>query len=317
MNSELSNIDIPLNIEEEKINKIGSYLKKYFGRKTVKLALDGGFTCPNRDGSKAFGGCIFCSESGSGDFAGSIESQIDLLSGKWTNCNYIAYFQNHTNTYAPVEVLREKFIKAISDPRICGIAISTRPDCFSEEIYELLDDLNRKTFLWVELGLQSIHEKTSKLINRCCSIDDYDTAVYRLKQLNIRTVTHLILGLPGESRKEMTDSVRYIANSDIFGIKLHMLNVVKGSQMEFLYPDYQPFLSIEEYVNLVVDCLEIIPPNITIHRLGADAPRPTLIAPSWSYKKRTILNAIDLELRRRKSYQGKFYKLSIPNLPSL
>lgn len=249
-----------LKINEYRINKIGMYLKKHFGKKTVKLSLDGGFTCPNRDGSKGIGGCIFCSASGSGDFASDIHTQINLLSKKWADCNYIAYFQNHTNTYAPIEILREKFYAALDDPNICGIAIATRPDCFSEEIYELLDELNKKTFLWVELGLQTIHEKTANLINRCCTLSEYNDAVKRLSSLNIKIVSHLIFGLPGETKEQMLDSVRYIANSPIFGIKLHMLNVVRGSQMETLYNDYVPFKSIDEYVNLVVDALEIIPP---------------------------------------------------------
>ncbi len=301
----------------ERINKISTYLKNRFGRKTVKLAIDGGFTCPNRDGSKGIGGCIFCSSSGSGDFASDIETQIRLLSKKWTDCNYIAYFQNHSNTYAPVSALREKFYEALSNPNICGLAIATRPDCFSEEIYALLDELNRKTFLWVELGLQSIHEKTALLINRASTLREYDNAVKRLANLNIKVVTHLIFGLPGESEKEMLKSVSYASEQPIFGLKLHMLNVVRGSQMEILYPDYIPFQNMEDYINLVVDALEIIPPHLTIHRLSADAPRPTLIAPSWSYKKRTILNGIDFELKRRNSFQGKFYNSGGFNLPSL
>lgn len=304
-------------IKTDRINKIGEYLKRHFGKKTVKLSIDGGFTCPNRDGSKGRGGCIFCSSSGSGDFASDIETQIELLSKKWTNCNYIAYFQNHTNTYAPVAELRSKFYEALANPNISGLAISTRPDCFSEEIYELLNELNQKTFLWVELGLQTIHKKTATLINRCSTLDEYDEAVKRLTALNIKVVTHLILGLPNESRDEMLTSVSYVANSPVFGMKLHMLNVVRGSQMETLYPNYIPFKTMEEYINLVVDALEIIPPHITIHRLGADAPRPTLIAPEWSYKKRSILNGIDLELKRRNSFQGKRYIVAGPNLPSL
>lgn len=304
-------------IKKEKINKIGAYLKRHFGKKTVKLSIDGGFTCPNRDGTKGTGGCIFCSASGSGDFASDIETQIKLLSNKWINCNYIAYFQNHTNTYAPVDELRAKFYEALSNPNICGLAIATRPDCFSEEIYHLLKELNEKTFLWVELGLQSIHEKTATLINRCSTLTEYDEAVTRLSSLGIKIVSHIILGLPNENRQDMLNSVSYVANSPIFGIKLHMLNVVRGSQMEKLYPNYIPFQNMDDYINMVVDSLEIIPPHITIHRLSADAPRPILISPEWSYKKRSILNGIDLELKRRCSFQGKFYNSDGPNLPSL
>lgn len=288
-----------------RINTIGSYLKNHFGKKTIKLALDGGFNCPNRDGSKGFGGCIFCSADGSGDFASNIPNQIELLADKWPDSKHIAYFQNHTNTYAPVEELREKYYSVLDNPDICGIAIATRPDCLSQEIYELLDEINKKTFLWVELGLQTMHEHTAELINRCYPREVYDEAINKLKELNIRTVVHLIFGLPGESKEDMLNSVRYVCKDDVFGIKLHMLNVVKGSQMEKLYPDYVSFENIEEYVNLVVDALEIIPPQITIHRMSADAPRPILISPEWSYKKRTILNGIHQELKKRDSWQGK------------
>ncbi len=289
------------------INSIGSYLKDYFGKKTIKLSLDGGFTCPNRDGSKGINGCIFCSADGSGDFASDISGQIKLLSDKWPNSNHLAYFQNHTNTYAPVSELREKYYSVINNSDISGISIATRPDCLSDEIYELLDEINKKTFLWIELGLQTIHENTAELINRCYALEAYDEAIKRLNQLNIRTVVHLIFGLPGESKQNMLDSVKYVCKDNIFGLKMHMLNVVKGSQMEKLYPDYVSFNSIEQYVDLVVDALEIIPPRITIHRMSADAPRPILISPEWSYQKRTILNGIHKELKNRNSWQGKKY----------
>lgn len=287
------------------INSIGSYLKNYFGQKTIKLSLDGGFTCPNRDGRKGFGGCIFCSADGSGDFASNIPDQIKLLSNKWPDSNHLGYFQNHTNTYAPVEELREKYYSVLDNPSISGLVIATRPDCLSDDIYKLLDEINKKTFLWVELGLQTMHEDTAKLINRCYPLEVYDEAIKRLKELNIRTVVHLIFGLPGESKQDMLDSVKYVCKDNVFGLKMHMLNVVKGSQMEKSYPDYVSFNSIEEYVNLVVDALEIIPPKITIHRMSADAPRPILISPTWSYKKRTILNGIHKELKNRGSWQGK------------
>ncbi|MCB6992333.1 TIGR01212 family radical SAM protein [bacterium 210820-DFI.6.37] len=302
---------------EHPINSIGSYLKEKTGGKVVKLSIDGGFTCPNRDGSKGTGGCIFCSAAGSGDLASDIPSQIRLLSDKWPKASYIAYFQSHTNTYAPVERLRRQYSESLAHPGVIGLAIATRPDCLSEEILDLLQEFNQRTFLWVELGLQTIHEDTAVLINRCYSLSVYDKAVSDLHSRGIRVVTHLIFGLPGESRKQMLESVRYVCRdlpqeSDraasltrhIFGIKLHMLNLVKGSQMATLYPNYVPFASIEEYVDLVVDALEIIPPDITIHRMSGDAPRPTLIAPEWSYKKRTILNSIHKSLRDKKTWQG-------------
>lgn len=286
-------------------HSIGENLRKTFGCKVVKLSIDGGFTCPNRDGSKGTGGCIFCSASGSGDMASTIPEQIRLLSDKWPNAKYLAYFQSHTNTYAPVSELRKKFMTALQYPDVVGLAIATRPDCLSPEVLDLLDELNRTTWLWIELGLQTMHDQTAKKINRCYPLSVYDHAISALLSRGIRVVTHLILGLPGESQHQMLESVDYVCAQKIFGIKLHMLNLVKGSQMELLYPDYVSFGSIEEYVDLVIRALERIPPEITIHRVSGDAPRATLIAPEWSYKKRTILNSIHKEMRLRKTWQGK------------
>lgn len=285
---------------------VSTYLKDKFGEKTIKLAIDGGFTCPNRDGAKGTGGCIFCSDSGSGEFASDIEDQIRLFSDKWPRAKYLAYFQNHTNTYAPVSELREKYYAVLANPKIEGLVIGTRPDCLSEEVLDLLSEISRTHFLWVELGLQTIHDKTAHLINRCYDLSVFDDAMRRLSVRGIKAVVHLILGLPGESREQMLDSVRYVSSlPELFGMKLHLLNIVKGSQMEFTYPDYQPFASIEEYVNLVVDCLEIIPPEVTIHRLTGDAPRSILINPPWSFNKRTILNSINDRLNLLDSWQGK------------
>ena len=288
----------------QQINTISSYLKKEFGQKTVKLSIDGGFTCPNRDGSKASGGCLFCSEGGGGDFASTIEDQIQLLSEKWPKAKYLAYFQNHTNTYAPVEELRDKYQKALGHPLISGIAIATRPDCIGEDVLDLLSEINEEHFLWVELGLQTIHQKTADLINRCYDLPVYDSAIKALNRRGIKTVVHLILGLPGESREDMIQSVKYVCGSGAWGIKLHLLNVVKGSRMEQDYSSYNPFDSIDAYVNLVCDLIEIIPADMVIHRLTGDAPRKILITPEWSYKKRTILNGINTELKRRGSRQG-------------
>ncbi len=285
---------------------VSTYLKDKFGEKTIKLAIDGGFTCPNRDGAKGTGGCIFCSDSGSGEFASDIEDQIRLFSDKWPRAKYLAYFQNHTNTYAPVSELREKYYTILANPKIEGLVIGTRPDCLSEEVLDLLSEINYTHFLWVELGLQTIHNETARLINRCYDLSVFDGAMRRLSARGIKAVVHLILGLPGESREQILDSVRYVASlPELFGMKLHLLNIVKGSQMEFTYPDYQPFTSIEEYVNLVVDCLEIIPPEVTIHRLTGDAPRSILINPPWSFNKRTILNGINDRLNLLDSWQGK------------
>lgn len=314
--------------QQLRINMISPWFKHHYAElgldspaKIVKLSLDGGFTCPNRDGTKGTGGCLFCSESGSGDMASAsadirqaLASQISLLSEKWPSdkydLKYIAYFQSHTNTYAPVDELREKFKTALEAPDVVGIAIATRPDCIPDDVLDLLAELNEKTFLWVELGLQTIHDETARAMNLCHDRADYDDAVRRLTGRGIRVVTHLIFGLPGESREMMLDSVRYACHSTrrIFGLKLHMLNVVRGSGMAAVMPDYVPFNSMEEYIDLLISALEIVPPEITMHRISGDAPRASLIAPEWSYKKRTILNNIHKEMRQRDTWQGRFCK---------
>ena len=287
-------------------NSISTFLKKTFGSKTIKLSIDGGFTCPNRDGSKGTGGCIFCSDNGSGEFASNIDDQIALLSDKWPHAKYLAYFQNHTNTYAPVSELREKYYSVLSNPKIEGLVIGTRPDCLSDEVLDLLSEINESHFLWIELGLQTIHDETACLINRCYDLSVFENAMERLTSRSIRTVVHLILGLPGETQEMILESVRYVSHlPSLFGMKLHLLNVVKGSQMETLYHDYQPFSSIDEYVDLVVRCLEIIPSEVTIHRLTGDAPRSILINPPWSFNKRTILNGINDRLHLLDTWQGK------------
>ena len=317
--------------QQLRINMINSWFKNHYEElgldapaKIVKLSLDGGFTCPNRDGSKGTGGCLFCSESGSGDMASraaddiehALSKQIRLLSEKWPadkyDVKYLAYFQSHTNTYAPVKELRVKFEAALAAPDVVGLAIATRPDCLPDDVLDLLSELNKKTFLWVELGLQTIHDETARAMNLCHTLADYDNTVRRLTARGIRVVTHLILGLPGESREMMLESVRYAcrpigdaSESFIFGLKLHMLNVVRGSGMAQSMPDYIPFDSMEEYIDLLIAALEIVPPEITLHRISGDAPRSTLIAPEWSYKKRTILNNIHREMRQRNTWQGR------------
>lgn len=293
------------------INTISDNLKKEFGQKTIKLSIDAGFTCPNRDGSKGFGGCIFCSESGSGDMASSgdniaevIDKQIEILSGKWPNAKYLAYFQSHTNTYAPVSILREKYYAALSDPRISGLVIATRPDCLSDDVINLLSELNKKTFLWVELGLQTIHPQSAEFINRCYGLEIYDKAAKKLNEFGIKFVTHLIMGLPGESREDMVESVRYVCKSGVWGIKLHLLNITKNSRLAATHSNYMPFDSVNDYVQFICDLLEIIPYDIVIHRMTADTPRKMLLSPPWSYQKRSILNGIYHEMARRGSFQG-------------
>lgn len=299
----------------ERYNSISNFLKDEFGRKTVKLSIDAGFTCPNRDGSKGYGGCAFCSGGGSGELAASmtgdsasvsasITEQIGRLSEKWPDACYLAYFQSFTNTYAPVDVLRERFYAALDDPRISGIAIATRPDCLGNDVLDLLEEINRSHFMWVELGLQSIHDSTLKAMNTCYTVSDYDRAAAALAERGIRVVTHLILGLPGETQEMMLQSLKHVCSRQVFGIKLHLMNIIKTSPLYETMPDYVPFDSIEEYVDLVVKCLEMIPPDVTIHRLTGDVPRRLLVSPEWSYKKRTILNAINRELALRGTYQG-------------
>lgn len=303
------------NISENDLNKkrirtISDYLKEEFGQKTIKLSIDGGFTCPNRDGTKGYGGCLFCSPSGSGDMASNIEAQIKLLSTKWPKAKYLAYFQNHTNTYAKTSVLRGKYLEVLNHKDISGIVISTRPDSITPETLDLLEELNKNHFLWMELGLQSIHSKTMKNMNLCYTLSDFENTLSELTSRNIKVVTHLILGLPDETKEDMIKSVKYLSKSDIWGIKLHLMNLVMGSKLAKKYPDYIPFSSIDEYVTLVCDILEILPQDIVIHRLTGDAPRSTLIEPKWSYKKRTILNNINKEMIRRNAFQGdKFEKL--------
>ncbi len=292
-----------------RFSDIGTYLRGAFGKRMVKLPIDAGFTCPNRDGSRGTGGCAFCSDSGSGEFAAKlsaadIEAEKKLFAEKWPDAGYIAYFQSHTNTYAPVETLRECYGTALGCPGVEGLAVATRPDCLPDDVVGLLDDFNQKTFLWAELGLQTVHEKTARDMNRCCTLAEFDDAVERLSSRGIRTVVHLIFGLPGETRDMMLDSVRYVAAKKPFGIKLHLLNVVKGTALAGKYPGYTPFNSADEYVRLVCDALELIPPEVTIHRLTGDVPRDMLLAPEWSFEKRSILNAIDAEMERRGARQG-------------
>lgn len=289
-------------------------LKKYFGEKTIKLSINGGFTCPNRDGTLSKNGCIFCSEKGSGDFAGSVDSsinkqiadQISLLSKKWNSSTYIAYFQSYTNTYDTVKNLQKKYFEALNVKNVKGIAIATRPDCINEDIAKLLSQINEKTYLWVELGLQTIHESTAKLIRRGYDLEVFNEAVKLLNKYNIKVVVHLILGLPGEKRNEILESVKYISTKKIWGVKLHLLHILKNTDLEKFYHQTNfKILSQEEYVNLVCDCLELLPENIVIHRVTGDGKRSELIEPMWSLNKLQVLNDIDYEFLRRNSYQGK------------
>jgi hypothetical protein len=297
-------------------NSIGPWMKEYFGQRTAKLSLDGGFTCPNRDGKLSYDGCAFCSGNGSGDFAGDrrlsiteqMSAQAEFLYHKWNNCLYIAYFQNYTNTYASVDILRKKYEEALSYPDCCGIAIATRPDCINNDTLELLSELNQKTFLWVELGLQTSNDITAERINRCCSTAVYDDCADRLISHNIRVVTHVIFGLPGESHSDMINTVKHVCKKDIFGIKIHQLNIMADTAIgrEYLTHTSDDIIPMDknEYINTVADALEIIPKQITIHRLTGDAPPDLLIEPRWSCDKKSVLNGINMELKQRGTLQG-------------
>ena len=297
------------------------HLRERFGGKTFKVSLDAGFTCPNRDGTLGRGGCVYCSARGSGDFAGgqglSIHDQFvevsERMKKKWPNANYIAYFQAYTNTYASVKRLREVYEEALAEENVVGLSISTRPDCLPEEVLDYLEDLNQRTYLWVELGLQSIHDRTMESIGRGHDYAQFLKGLDQLRARGIRVCAHIILGLPGESKAEMLATAQAVAELPLQGVKLHLLHVLRGTPLEIIY-QREPFalLTREEYVALVVDILEILPPEMVIHRLTGDGPPEELIGPLWSRKKWEVLNAIDTELERRDTRQGKKQKNNGP-----
>ena len=282
------------------------YLKDKFGQKVYKISLDGGFTCPNRDGKTGTRGCIFCSKGGSGDFAESremsiteqIESGKKKVEKKIKSGKYIAYFQAFTNTYAPVEILRQKYEEAINHPDIVALSIATRPDCLGDDVLRLLDEMNKIKPVFVELGLQTIHQKSAKYIRRGYDLSVYDKAVRDLKKIGVNVVVHVILGLPNESENDMLETVKYVCESGANGIKLQLLHVIDGTD---LAKDYEKglfkTLEFDEYVNLIVKCVKIIPKDIVIHRLTGDGAKKDLIAPLWSADKKRVLNAINKALR--------------------
>lgn len=292
-------------------------LKERFGEKIYKVALDAGMTCPNRDGTLGSRGCIFCSAGGSGDFAGSrqdsitqqIEKQAASIRQKRGVAKFIAYFQAYTNTYAPVNYLRKIYTEAISHPDIVAISIGTRPDCLDADILQLLDELNQKKPVWVELGLQTIHEATAQYIRRGYPLSCFEQAVSELRKRNLDVIVHTILGLPGESKNDILSTIEYLNHQDIQGIKLQLLHVLKGTDLaeDYLAGKFQVY-SMEEYLELVIDCLEHLNPEIVIHRLTGDGPKDLLIAPLWSSAKRTVLNTLHRECKLRHAFQGKQYK---------
>ena len=296
-------------------------LRQQFGEKIFKVPIDGGFDCPNRDGTVAKGGCTFCSVSGSGDmiFAPSdplplqFQKEIQLMHQKWPTVDqYIVYFQNFTNTHAPVDVIRHRFEQVVNEKGVVGLSIGTRPDCLPDEVVNYLAELNERFYLWVELGLQTTFEETSAAINRAHDYQTYLDGVAKLRKHGIRVCTHLINGLPGETPAMMRENVRRtIQDSDIQGIKLHLLHLMTNTKMMRDYNEGRlQLMSKEAYVSVICDQLEMIPPEIVIHRLTGDAPFETIIGPMWSLKKWEVLNAIDAEMKRRNSYQGKYTVIS-------
>ncbi|NSV98248.1 TIGR01212 family radical SAM protein [Enterococcus faecalis] len=296
-------------------------LRQQFGEKIFKVPIDGGFDCPNRDGTVAKGGCTFCSVSGSGDMIVApsdplplqFQKEIQLMHQKWPTVDqYIVYFQNFTNTHAPVDVIRHRFEQVVNEKGVVGLSIGTRPDCLRDEVVNYLAELNERFYLWVELGLQTTFEETSAAINRAHDYQTYLDGVAKLRKHGIRVCTHLINGLPGETPAMMRENVRRtIQDSDIQGIKLHLLHLMTNTKMMRDYNEGRlQLMSKETYVSVICDQLEMIPPEIVIHRLTGDAPFETIIGPMWSLKKWEVLNAIDAEMKRRNSYQGKYTVIS-------
>lgn len=300
---------------------LNNYLKSIYNEKVFKVSLNGGFSCPNRDGKISTNGCIFCSASGSGDFAGNINLSIkdqfyevtSILKKKWPNGAYIAYFQANTNTYGTVSELKMRYEQIIKDgkkldDKIKILSIATRPDCLDKDVLNLLKELNDQIPLWVELGFQTSNEETAKFINRGYSNDILVKAVKDLKALGITVIVHIINGLPTDSYDDMINTVKFLRNFPIDGIKIHMLHVINNSPLGKLYKENPfPLLTMEEYVNLVVEQLRLLPPNIVIHRITGDADKSELLAPMWTLKKFIVMNEIDKLMRKENYYQGDLY----------
>lgn len=301
--------------QQTRFYSLNQFLRQKHGEKVIKLSIDGGFTCPNRDGRLSTKGCLFCSEKGSGDFTayqkGSITLQLDeaikLLSPKWgTTQKYIAYFQSFTNTYASLSVLKEKYEEALSYPGVVGIAIATRPDCLDDEIIAYLHELSNRTHLWIEIGLQTIHESTAKLINRGYDLKCFETAMSKLQAAHIETVVHLIVGLPGESKEDLLTSVKYISKLPLQGVKIHMLHILDNAPLGAYYTKHPfPIMNREDYVPLIGEIVSLLPPHFVIHRLTGDGDGKHLIAPLWTKNKKQVLNEINHYFKVASIYQGK------------
>ncbi len=289
------------------------FYKNKFGCKVSKISLNAGFSCPNLDGTVGYGGCIYCSKTGSGEYGGNpledlttqFNKQKQIMDKKWPNSKYIAYFQARTNTYAPLKVLKEKYEEVLKIDNVVGIAIATRSDSISDDVLNYLEELNKKTFVTVELGLQTIHKKTSTLINRCHTLENFEKMVKKLQEKHIFTTIHIINGLPYETEEMMLQTVKYLNKINIDGIKIHMLSVLKNTTLEKLYEkDKFPLLSLEEYVKIVCQQLRYLNPKIVVERITGDPDINDLIAPSWLPKKRIVINSIDKYMAKNNIYQG-------------
>ena len=300
-------------LDNKRYHTLNYFYKNKFGIKVFKVSLNGGFSCPNLDGTVGFGGCIYCSKSGSGEFGGNKDKSLteqfyemkDVVNKKHIPCKYIGYFQARTNTHADLETLKKKYEEVLSLPDVIGLNIATRCDAISDECLDYLTELNKRTFLTIELGLQTIHERTSKLINRCHTLEQFDSMVKKLRERHINVVVHIINGLPYETEGMMLDTVRHINTLDVQGIKIHMLHIIKDTPMEDLYlKECFHVLSKEEYIDIVVKQLEILDPKIIVNRITSDPDKDTLLEPVWLTEKCQLLNDIDKEMTKRNTYQG-------------
>ena len=300
-------------LDNKRYHTLNYFYKNKFGIKVFKVSLNGGFSCPNLDGTVGFGGCIYCSKSGSGEFGGDKEKSLteqfnemkEIVNKKHIPCKYIGYFQARTNTYANIETLKAKYEEVLAIPDVIGLNIATRCDAISNECLDYLTELNKRTLLTIELGLQTIHEKTSKLINRCHTLEQFDSMVKQLRERHINVVVHIINGLPYETEDMMMDTVRHINSLDVQGIKIHMLHIIKDTGMANLYlKEKFHVLSKEEYIDIVIKQLEILDPRIIVNRITSDPDKDTLIEPVWLIEKCQLLNDIDKEMKKRNTYQG-------------
>lgn len=300
-------------LDNKRYHTLNYFYKNKFGIKVFKVSLNGGFSCPNLDGRIGYGGCIYCPKSGSGEFGGdkedSLEEQFlkmkEVVNKKHIPCKYIGYFQARTNTYASLDVLKEKYECILKQDDVIGLNIATRCDAISDDCLDYLEELSKRTFLTIELGLQTIHEKTSVLINRCHSLKQFEDMVVKLRKRNINVCVHIINGLPYETEEMMLDTVRYLNKLDIQGIKIHMLYIIKDTVIDTMYKKERfKILSKEEYIDIVIKQLELLRPEIVINRITSDPDKETLVEPRWLVDKCQLLNDIDKEMKRRNTYQG-------------